>query len=378
MNFKLHTFNGVQYALPEPLTPVKVLGSGTFGLVIRATSPHYEKPVAIKIIRDTLGTAKEKANAFREIDILKTVRHQNIILIQDSFIFGQDVYIQTESLDSDLKMVLDSELIISEPNMLKMMKQIVSAVAYLHGICIMNRDLKPANILVDISAFHVKLCDFGSARLLPMRSRPNSPLATSPHPVPCFPDELLEIPFDDAFSLKVPTSELILPKPVLEPFPSELTREIETLWYRAPEILFGERMYTVSVDLWALGCVLVEIALRKPLFAANYPNGPTTTTIANNYPNPGPIATTAANNYPGPGPIAPITTNYPGPAPTTTCTSSVNGNNNGNGNSGNNGYIYGNAGTGNSTQPKKWWSSANRVKDSGVTVGLLVMASILF
>ncbi|ORY51553.1 kinase-like protein [Rhizoclosmatium globosum] len=270
MNFKLHTFNGVQYALPEPLTPVKVLGSGTFGLVIRATSPHYETPVAIKIIRDTLGTAKEKANAFREIDILKTVRHQNIILIQDSFIFGQNVYIQTESLDSDLKMVLDSELIISEPNMLKMMKQIVSAVAYLHGICIMNRDLKPANILVDISTFHVKLCDFGSARLFPMRSRPNSPLATSPpHPVPCFPDELLEIPFDDAFSLKVPTSELILPKPVLEPFPSELTREIETLWYRAPEILFGERMYTVSVDLWALGCVLVEIALRKPLFAGD-------------------------------------------------------------------------------------------------------------
>ncbi|KAJ3081220.1 hypothetical protein HDU99_006263 [Rhizoclosmatium hyalinum] len=268
MNFKLHTFNGVQYTLPEPLTPVKVLGSGTFGLVIRATSPHYEKPVAIKIIRDTLGTAKEKANAFREIDILKTVRHQNIIVIQDSFIFGQDVYIQTESLDSDLKMVLDSDLIISEPNMLKMMKQIVSAVAYLHGICIMNRDLKPANILVDISTFHVKL--------------------------------------------------------------------------------------------------------------SNYPNGPTTTTIANNYPNPGPIATTAANNYPGPGPIAPITTNYPGPAPTTTCTSSVNGNNNGNGNSGNNGYIYGNAGTGNSTQPKKWWSSANRVMDNGVTVGLLVMASILF
>ena len=45
-----------------------------------------------------------------------------------------------------------------------------------------------------------------------------------------------------------------------------LTREVETLWYRAPEILLGESKYTFSVDIWAIGCVFAELYLRRPLF----------------------------------------------------------------------------------------------------------------
>ena len=45
-----------------------------------------------------------------------------------------------------------------------------------------------------------------------------------------------------------------------------LTHEIETLWYRAPEILLGQAKYTFAVDMWAVGCIFAELVLKKPLF----------------------------------------------------------------------------------------------------------------
>ena len=38
------------------------------------------------------------------------------------------------------------------------------------------------------------------------------------------------------------------------------THEVVTLWYRAPEILLGEKKYGVSIDLWSFGCVFGELA----------------------------------------------------------------------------------------------------------------------
>uniref|UniRef100_A0A2K5YSF7 cyclin-dependent kinase n=1 Tax=Mandrillus leucophaeus TaxID=9568 RepID=A0A2K5YSF7_MANLE len=44
------------------------------------------------------------------------------------------------------------------------------------------------------------------------------------------------------------------------------THQVVTRWYRAPELLFGARMYGVSVDMWAVGCILAELLLRVPFF----------------------------------------------------------------------------------------------------------------
>ena len=41
---------------------------------------------------------------------------------------------------------------------------------------------------------------------------------------------------------------------------------METYRYRAPELLFAARKYTAAVDLWAVGAVIAELMLRKPLF----------------------------------------------------------------------------------------------------------------
>ena len=39
-----------------------------------------------------------------------------------------------------------------------------------------------------------------------------------------------------------------------------------TLWYRAPEILLGATKYSCPVDIWSIGCIMAEMASRKPLF----------------------------------------------------------------------------------------------------------------
>lgn len=39
-----------------------------------------------------------------------------------------------------------------------------------------------------------------------------------------------------------------------------------TLWYRAPELILGQREYTTAVDMWSVGCIMAELLLRRPLF----------------------------------------------------------------------------------------------------------------
>ena len=48
-----------------------------------------------------------------------------------------------------------------------------------------------------------------------------------------------------------------------------LTHEILTLWYRAPEILLGQREYSTPVDMWSIGLIFYEMSHRRPLFAGD-------------------------------------------------------------------------------------------------------------
>lgn len=44
------------------------------------------------------------------------------------------------------------------------------------------------------------------------------------------------------------------------------SHQVATRWYRAPELLYGSRTYTPSVDIWSVGCILGEMINRQPLF----------------------------------------------------------------------------------------------------------------
>jgi serine/threonine protein kinase len=44
------------------------------------------------------------------------------------------------------------------------------------------------------------------------------------------------------------------------------TFEVVTLWYRSPEVLLGQTIYSTALDMWSVGCIFGELILRKPLF----------------------------------------------------------------------------------------------------------------
>lgn len=45
-----------------------------------------------------------------------------------------------------------------------------------------------------------------------------------------------------------------------------LFAQVVTLWYRAPEVLLGSRHYSTAIDMWSVGCIFAEMAMRSPLF----------------------------------------------------------------------------------------------------------------
>ncbi|XP_072071489.1 shaggy-related protein kinase kappa isoform X2 [Arachis hypogaea] len=95
--------------------------------------------------------------------------------------------------------------------------QICRALAYIHnciGIC--HRDIKPQNLLVNPHTHQLKLCDFGSAKVL-VKGEPN-------------------------------------------------VSYICSRYYRAPELIFGATEYTTAIDIWSTGCVMAELLLGQPLF----------------------------------------------------------------------------------------------------------------
>lgn len=90
------------------------------------------------------------------------------------------------------------------------------ALAHIHRSGICHRDIKPQNLLVNTETHQLKLCDFGSAKVL-VKGEPNISYICS-------------------------------------------------RYYRAPELIFGATDYTQAIDVWSVGCVLAELLLGQPLF----------------------------------------------------------------------------------------------------------------
>lgn len=96
------------------------------------------------------------------------------------------------------------------------MYQLFRSLAYIHSLGICHRDIKPQNLLLNPTTGVLKLCDFGSAKIL-VYGEPN-------------------------------------------------VSYICSRYYRAPELIFGATNYTTNIDVWSTGCVMAELMLGQPLF----------------------------------------------------------------------------------------------------------------
>ncbi|XP_069079236.1 cyclin-dependent kinase 7 isoform X1 [Pleurodeles waltl] len=194
------------------------LGEGQFATVYKARDKNTNQIVAIKKIK--LGhrsEAKDGINrtALREIKLLQELNHPNIIGLIDAFGHKSNISLVFDFMETDLEVIIkDTSLVLTPAHIKSYMLMTLQGLEYLHHLWILHRDLKPNNLLLDENGV-LKLADFGLAKSFGSPNR-------------------------------------------------AYTHQVVTRWYRAPELLFGAKMYGVGVDMWAVGCILAELLLRVP------------------------------------------------------------------------------------------------------------------
>ena len=144
--------------------------------------------------------------------------HPHIVKYNSVFVHHSNIVIEMEFCTSSLSNVIKQ---ISKPFHVAQTKKIIRSIAlglkYLHDHDIIHRDIKPGNIFIDENCI-VKLGDFGSSRIITNYNNGN------------------------------------------------LTPLVGTKWYKAPEIIFGNKIYDKTVDIWSFGCLIAELFLLEPLF----------------------------------------------------------------------------------------------------------------
>ncbi|KAJ7769396.1 kinase-like domain-containing protein [Mycena metata] len=210
----------------------KIEKVGTYGVVYKARDSTTNTIVAMKKIRLEAEDEGVPSTAIREISLLKELNEEHIVRLLDIVHAEQKLYLVFEFLDVDLKRYIENgnrdHTPISPHLVKKFTHHLATGLRFCHAHRILHRDLKPQNLMVSQdprgrtdahgNSEILKLADFGLAR---------------------------------AFGVPMRT----------------YTHEVVTLWYRAPEVLLGGRYYSTALDMWSVGCIFAEMAMRgTPLF----------------------------------------------------------------------------------------------------------------
>ena len=142
---------------------VERLGMGGFGSVWKARDPELDRPVAVKIPRQTNMSAEEKENFLREARAAAQLKHPNIVSVHEVGRDGDSVYIVSDLVRG---MTLSAWLIgqqLTSREAAELCIKIAEALHHAHEQGVIHRDLKPANIMIDPEG-EPHLMDFGLAR----------------------------------------------------------------------------------------------------------------------------------------------------------------------------------------------------------------------
>ncbi|KAJ8949512.1 hypothetical protein NQ314_008205 [Rhamnusium bicolor] len=194
------------------------IGEGTYGTVFKAKNRESHEIVALKRVRLDDDDEGVPSSALREICLLKELKHKNIVRLYDVLHSDKKLTLVFEHCDQDLKKYFDSLNGDIDLDVVKsFMYQLLRGLAFCHSHNVLHRDLKPQNLLINKNG-ELKLADFGLARAFGI-------------PVKCY------------------------------------SAEVVTLWYRPPDVLYGAKLYTTSIDMWSAGCIFAELAnAGRPLF----------------------------------------------------------------------------------------------------------------
>eukprot|EP01084_Bolivina_argentea_P126420 223848_1 len=148
------------------------LGTGSFATVKLGIDRETGARYAIKLIDkkkyELKSKSRKKNSIMNESNILQQIDHPNIIKVYDVFDEPHTLYIVLEmACGGELFERIIEEKKLSEPITRGIMKQLLSAIMYLHEHKIAHRDLKPENILmINRKSWDIKITDFGLSRLL--------------------------------------------------------------------------------------------------------------------------------------------------------------------------------------------------------------------
>jgi calcium-dependent protein kinase len=155
----------------EEYDVIEFLGEGSFGKVYKVKNKESTKEFAMKVISKSaaFSPGSDEREILKEINILKSLDHQNIMKIYEYYNTPLELYIISELCRyGELLTKLAGSGYISEDTTWKIMKQIFSAVAYCHSNNIIHRDLKPQNIMImdeNEESFAIKVIDFGTSEI---------------------------------------------------------------------------------------------------------------------------------------------------------------------------------------------------------------------
>ena len=213
-------------------TVLEFIANGSYGDVYKASKKSTGELFAIKVMAKCRKTAKKTTEQQRELSLMRGLsrKHDHVVNLLGWRETCFNVQLFMPLYDQTLRQYIRGRSVPLYAGS-TIVKQLSSAVAYLHDCSILHRDIKPPNILVKRQPLAVgqplvvALSDFGSSReILPQ--------------VPLGLDQAPEQP---------------------------MTPKMVTVYYRAPEILMG-RTYALPSDVWSTGITFVEVEQGHPPF----------------------------------------------------------------------------------------------------------------